>query len=62
MWLLIRIVLPSVAQLAEELSKLDPGPRVQAGRGLVEEQDLRVVDEGVGEAQPLLHAPRQVWT
>ena len=46
-------------ELAEELAQLDPGPRIEAGRRLVEEQDLRVVDERVGEAQPLLHAPRE---
>ncbi len=59
MWLLMRIVLPSDPQLAEQLAQLDPGARVEAGRRLVEEQDLRVVDEGVGEAQPLLHAARE---
>ena len=59
MWLLIRIVLPSDAQLAKELAQLDPGARVQPGGGLVEQQDLRIVDERVGEAQPLLHAARQ---
>ena len=47
------------AQLAEELAQLDPRPRVEAGRRLVEEQHLRVVDEGVGQAQPLLHAARE---
>ena len=47
-------------ELAEELAKLDPRARVETGRRLVEEQHLRVVDERVGEAQPLLHAARQV--
>ena len=47
-------------ELAEELAKLDPRARIETGRRLVEEQHLRVVDEGVGEAQPLLHAARQV--
>ena len=47
------------AQLAEQLAQLDPGPRVEAGRRLVEEQHRRVVDQGVGEAQPLLHPARQ---
>ena len=59
MWLLIRIVLPSDAQLAEELAQLDPGARIEARGRLVEQQDLRVVDEGVGQAEPLLHAARQ---
>ena len=47
------------AQLAEQLAQLDPGARVEAGRRLVEEQHLRVVDERVGEAQALLHAARE---
>ena len=47
------------AQLAQELAQLHPGPRVEAGGRLVEEQHRRVVDEGVGQAQPLLHAARQ---
>ena len=59
MWLLMRIVLPERAELAEQLAQLDAGPRVEARRRLVEEQDLGIVDEGVGEAQPLLHAARQ---
>ena len=51
--------MPRLAQLAQELTQLDPGSRVQAGGGLVEEQHLGIVDEGVREAQPLLHAARQ---
>ena len=47
------------AQLPEELAELDPGARVQPGSRLVEEQDLRIVDERVGEAEPLLHAARE---
>ena len=53
------IVLPSRAQLAEQLAQLDPGARVEARGRLVEQQHLRVVDQGVGQAQPLLHAARQ---
>ena len=51
--------LAEAAQLAEQLAQLDAGPRVEAGGRLVEEQDLRVVDEGVREAESLLHAPGQ---
>ena len=51
--------LAEAAQLAQQLAELDAGPRVEAGRRLVEEQHQRVVDERVGEAQPLLHAARQ---
>ena len=47
------------AELAEQLAQLDPGARVEAGGGLVEQQHLGVVDERVGEAQALLHAARQ---
>ena len=46
-------------QLAQELAQLDAGARVEAGGGLVEQQHLRIVDQRVGEAQPLLHAARQ---
>ena len=51
--------LAEAAQLAQELAQLDAGPRIEAGCGLVEQQHLRIVDEGVGEAQALLHAARQ---
>jgi len=44
------------AQLAEQLTQLDAGARVEAGGRFVEEQHGRVVDERVGEAEPLLHA------
>ena len=47
------------AQLAEELAQLDPGARVEARGRLVEEQHLRIVDERVGQAQPLLHPARE---
>ena len=47
------------AQLAEELAQLDPGARIEPGGRLVEQQHLGVVDERVGEAQPLLHAARE---
>ena len=47
------------AQLAEQLAQLDPGARVEARGRLVEQQHLRIVDERVGQAQPLLHAARE---
>ena len=46
-------------ELSKELPKLDPGPRVEPLCRFVEEQNGRVVDERVGEAQALLHAARQ---
>ena len=59
MWLLIEDRLAQRPQLAEELAQLDPGARVQAGRRLVEDQDGGVVDERMGQAEALLHAPRE---
>ena len=47
------------AQLPEQFAELDPGARIEARCRLVEKQDLGVVDERVGEAQPLLHPARQ---
>ena len=43
-------------ELAEQLAQLDARPRIEPRRRLVEEQHLRVVDQRVGEAEPLLHA------
>ena len=43
-------------QFAEQLAQLDARPRVEPRGRLVEEEDRRIVDEGVGEAEPLLHA------
>ena len=47
------------AQLAEQLAQLDPGARVEARGRLVEQQHLRIVDQRVGQAQPLLHPARE---
>ncbi len=39
----------------------DPrSPRVEAAGRFVEQQQLRIVQQNAGQAQPLLHAPRQV--
>ena len=46
-------------ELAEELAQLHAGARVEAGCRLIEEQDLRIVDQGVRQAQPLLHPARE---
>ena len=46
-------------EFPEEFAKLDPRPWVESRCRLVEEEHLRVVDEGVGQAEPLLHAARQ---
>ena len=47
------------AQLFEQRLHFEPGPRVEAAGGLVEDQHGRVVDERFGQAEPLLHAARQ---
>src|SRR5205085_8563341 len=51
--------LPHGAQLLQELADLDARTRVETGRRLVEEQDLRVVEQDPREAEPLLHAARE---
>ena len=48
--------LPLPVQLKEQLPELHDALRVQAVDGLVQEEELRVVHEGQGQAQPLLHA------
>ena len=48
--------LSAVGQHAEQLAELDPGPRIQAGGRLVEDQHRRIVDDGPGQAHPLFHA------
>ncbi len=43
---------PGLAQPGDHLPGIPPGVRVEAGRRLVEEQQLRVADQGKGEVQP----------
>ena len=47
------------AQFLQQFADLDAGPRVEAGRGLVEQQDLGIVQQHPGDREPLLHAPAQ---
>ena len=42
------------AQVEDELVDFEAGLRVEAGGGLIEEEDLRVVEHGEREGQPLL--------
>ncbi len=42
-----------LAQLLDELADFDDLPGVQADRGLVEDQDLGVAHQGLGQAHPL---------
>ena len=43
-------------QLTEDLPQGDAALGVKAGRGLVEEQDRRTVQEGPGHHEPFCHA------
>ena len=51
-WLETTIVVPGVRERPEVAPELDPQERVDADRGLVEEQDRRPVDERAGEREP----------
>ena len=42
----------------DELQDLLAAVRVQVGRRLVEEEELGIVDEGLGQLEPLLHPGR----
>src|SRR6187401_2987744 len=41
-----------------EVEELGHAGRVDGRRRLVEDEDLRILDEGIGDAEPLEHAPR----
>ena len=56
----IRIVLPSAGQPLEDVLEVDPALRVDAAGRLVQEQHLRVGDQGLGQHQPLPHPARQL--
>ena len=47
------------AQLAQDLAHLDPRARIQARGRLVQDEQLRVVDQRVRQAQPLAHPARE---
>ena len=49
--------LAGVAQLTEHLPDGDAAVGIQTAGGLVQNQVLRVVDQGTGNAEALLHAP-----
>ena len=53
----IRIVLPSAASRLQDVLQVDPPPRVDPAGRLVEQQDLRVGDQGLGQHHPLPHPP-----
>src|SRR5690606_20059167 len=47
---------PCVAQLADDVVEQQPGSRVQAGRGFVQQQHPGRAEQGLGECQALTHA------
>ena len=55
MWLEKRIVQPTGRQLAKQPHGVQPLTRVHAVERLVEEEDLRLVDERGGDLGPLAH-------
>ncbi len=50
---------PTVDPLAQGVGQARDGDGVEAGEGLVEHDDLRLVDEGGRQLEPLLHPPGQ---
>ena len=47
--------LAHLAQFVEQRLHLEPGPGIQARRGLVEDEHRGIMDERLGQAEPLLH-------
>ena len=58
MWLESRIVIPSDGEPLHELAHVAHAGRVEAGRRLVEQQQLRLAQQRRGDAEPLAHAVR----
>ena len=50
----------SADDLADVVADGEPGLVVQGGEGLVEEQKLRLHEQGADEGGPLAHAPGQL--
>ena len=57
-WLDSRIVMPSAASRRDERAHVAHAGGVEAGRRLVEQQELRVAQQRGRDAEPLLHAVR----
>src|ERR1700722_8001097 len=49
-----------VARVAQQLPYLLHARGIKRRRGLIEDQQFRVVDQCLGESQPLLHTPRKL--
>ena len=47
--------MPPLDSSIEDVPELAPRHRIDAGRGLVEQQDARLRDQGAGERELLLH-------
>ena len=47
---------PGPLELVDEIPELPAGLRIESGRRLVEEQEVRIADERAGEREPLLLA------
>ncbi len=47
---------PALGHAAQEVHELEPGLRVEAVEGLVEDEDLGLVQEGLGQPDALAHA------
>src|SRR5918995_6491539 len=52
---------PQLEELRQQLPELAARHRVDAGRGLVEQDDARLVNQGAGERELLLHAAGQAF-
>ena len=48
---------PVAGQVNQQVAEADALLRVQPGGRLVHDQDAGVVDQGLGDAHPALHAP-----
>ena len=46
-------------QVAQQITQFDARAGIETGRGFVQQQHLRVVDERAGQSQPLLPPPAE---
>ena len=51
---------PVLADVGDQVPELRPGERVDAGRRLVEDQEIRIMDQRAAKAELLFHAARQL--
>ena len=55
-WVVSSTVVPAGDELGDDVPQARPGPWVQTGRGLVEEQHRRAGDQRAGQVEPASHA------